>query len=322
MGYRAALLAFVFSLGLLACSSDGDAASASGGSASGGSPSTSDEIVGAFLTELIEATDSAEARTAISGKVYDAPTPANIVWNEEATSGDCVLSTPSTPFCDPGCVGGDVCGADGTCHAYPSAQDVGDVVVTGLGDAPFTIEPIANGYQLPGGVELPYPPADEGASVSFAVPGGSYSAFTLETAMVAPLEWEASLMLDRDGPIALEWVAPGDAELARMLVLVDLSHHGGTKGKIECDLPDTGSAEIPAELVTALIDLGVAGFPKITLTRVAASEIAIAPGRVSLQVLSSITQEVEVAGYTSCTADTQAEDCAAAETCQPDGTCG
>jgi hypothetical protein len=105
-------------------------------------------------------------------------------------------------------------------------------------------------------------------------------------------------------------------------VLVDLSHHGGTKGKLECELPDTGSGELPTELVTQLIELGVAGYPKITLTRTATSSVAIAPGLVKLEVLSAVTHEVVVSGFTSCSADTEEQDCAAGETCQQDGTCG
>jgi hypothetical protein len=105
--------------------------------------------------------------------------------------------------------------------------------------------------------------------------------------------------------------------VARMEIKVDISHHGGAKGKIECDVADTGAVMIPSDLDTKLIDLGVAGFPTIALTRVATGKVAIAPGDVRFQVLSTVTHDVTVAGFTSCNEDTP---CPGGEMCQQNQT--
>jgi hypothetical protein len=87
---------------------------------------------------------------------------------------------------------------------------------------------------------------------------------------------------------------------------------------IECDTEDTGSLEISAALVTKLLDLGVAGFPTVIVTREAVGSVTIAPGRVDLIVSSVVEHAVQVSGLTSCSADT---DCPSGQTCQSDLTC-
>ncbi|HEY3668695.1 MAG TPA: hypothetical protein VGL19_22010, partial [Polyangiaceae bacterium] len=75
---------------------------------------------------------------------------------------------------------------------------------------------------------------------------------------------------------------------------------------------------IPATLVTSLIELGVAGFPSVSLARTSSGSAAIAPGQVTLQVVSEVTRVLVVAGVQSCMADT---DCPSGKTCQQDETC-
>jgi hypothetical protein len=211
-----------------------------------------------------------------------------------------------------------VCVEDDQCASYPSAQNLGPVTISGLGSADVVMQPIANSYQLPGDVSLAYPPAAEGAPVGLQVNGGPFGAFSAQTKMVAPLIASGALTLDPSQPLSLTWTAPSDPSLARIQVKVDISHHGGSKGKIECDVADTGSLTIPASLVSSLIQLGVAGFPTVTLSRVASGSAAIAPGKVSLQVLSSVALALVVPGVQSCHEDT---DCPQGKTCQQDLTC-
>ena len=78
-----------------------------------------------------------------------------------------------------------------------------------------------------------------------------------------PVVATAVAPLERGKPIALAWTAPTMPGVARMEIKVDISHHGGAKGKIECDVADTGAVMIPSDLATKLIDLGVAGFPNL-----------------------------------------------------------
>lgn len=118
--------------------------------------------------------------------------------------------------------------------------------------------------------------------------------------------------------LSLSWTPPGASATSRIGIKVDISHHGGSKGKIECDVPDTGSLEISADLITELIQLGVAGYPSVTLKRSTGAETSIAPGKVTLQALSAVSIDLQVAGVTSCSTD---DDCASGKTCQSNETC-
>ena len=83
-------------------------------------------------------------------------------------------------------------------------------------------------------------------------------------------------------------------------------------------LSDSGSLELDGALITELLDLGVAGFPSIIVTRRAVGSAAIAAGRVDLVLSSKVEHFVDIAGLTSCSADS---DCPDGQTCQDDLTC-
>jgi hypothetical protein len=106
--------------------------------------------------------------------------------------------------------------------------------------------------------------------------------------------------------------------VARVQIKLDISHHGGSTGMITCDVADTGTLDIGASLVTQLINLGVAGYPRISLSRVSTGSAAIAPGVVTLQVISTVVRDVVIPGYTSC--NTSA-DCPTGKTCLPSSLC-
>lgn len=75
---------------------------------------------------------------------------------------------------------------------------------------------------------------------------------------------------------------------------------------------------IEAAILTELVNLGVAGFPAIAVTRKAVGSTTISPGRVELVVSSEVERAVEIPGLTSCTDDMQ---CPNGQTCQSDLTC-
>jgi hypothetical protein len=323
-------LALSCALSSVGCSSDAaksSAAAGAGGAPAGsagasGSAGTSNAdpnaIVGSFIVGLVGKTATDDAYTTLSGKVYDGVTPSNVAWDVVSSSGGCQLLKPRAPFCDPACKNSDVCVDDDKCASYPTAQDLGAVTVSGLGTADITMKPIASAYQLPGDAVLPFPPAAEGAELNLSVSGGPYGAFAIKSQMVAPLSSTGTVTLETGKALSLSWDAPGDANVARMQIKLDISHHGGTKGKVECDVPDLGSLEIPASMVSSLIALGVAGFPSVTLSRVAIGSALIAPGTVTFQVLSEVSRPLIVSGVQSCMADT---DCTAGKTCKQDETC-
>jgi hypothetical protein len=299
------------------------AGGASGAAAgSGGSASTSDAIVGSFTVSLVAPTDSdPKGHTSIVGKVSDGPTPAQIVWEKSKTSGTCTLYTPRVPFCNTPCTGGAICAEDDVCQPRPVAIDVGSVQVTGVkttaGATEFTLSAIAKNYQAPSAIELPFPAFDEGAAVQFRAEGAQ--AFTLAAHGIKPLTLAASTYaLERGKPLDLSWTAAGSGATSSVHVKLDISHHGGSKGMIECDSADKGSLSIASELISSLLDLGVAGFPTVIATRHDDGEAKITAGRVQLIVSSQVEQAVTVPGLTSCGS---ADDCPEGKTCLADLTC-
>jgi hypothetical protein len=286
------------------------------GAGSAGRSTTSDAVVGAFLVELVPQKGDTPPFTNVTGQVSDGPSPESLVWVKKAESGGCQLLEPQVPFCDPSCGGNAVCVSDGVCQSYPAAKDLGPIVVKGLGDD-LSMTAISQSYQV--AVETPYPAAAEGAELTIVVAGGAFGAFDVSTPMVAPLLVAASsLPLESGKPLALAWTRASAGASSRIAAEVDISHHGGSKGKIKCDVPDSGSLEISADLVSSLIALGVTGFPRVILGRSTSASTAIAPGNVTLQALSAVTIGLTVPGVTSCTADA---DCAPGKTCQSNSTC-
>jgi hypothetical protein len=328
----AAFLALVALVALPACGSgddDGattspDAAVAGGPDAAAGDPTL---LVGKFVVELVAADDTAAAHTTVLGTIYDGAQPESIVWETAATSGDCVLYTPRVPFCSTPCGSGNVCVEDDTCAPYATKQVVGTVHVTGLattsgGDA-FDMDPIARTYQPTADVGLAYPPFTAGDAVRFAAAGSDFAAaFSVEAEGIAPLVLtSADPALARDQPIVLAWTASAasPASPAKLAVKLDISHHGGSRGKIECLAPDSGSLSIDAQLVNPLLDLGAAGYPTIIVARQLTGSTTIAAGRVELELRSEVERPVSVPGLQSCTDDT---DCDPGEVCRDDLTCG
>lgn len=275
-------------------------------------------VVGAFNVILEEATATVPAKTSVSGVVFDGPTPESIAWEVTGASGGCRLFKASAPFCDPGCTGSDVCAANGQCMHPPARQNLGSVTMLGLGDGEIELEGIANAYGLPTDVSLPYPPAPEGTDITLTVDSGPYGPFAITSKAVAPLLSSSTFIMERGKAMQVSWTPPGNPDVARMRVYVDISHHGGTKGKIDCDVPDSGSLEIAASLVTGLMDLGVAGFPKILLHRVSSATAAVATGVVRLEIDSLVERQIQIVGFTSCSTDA---DCPAGKTCLPNALC-
>lgn len=257
----------------------------------------------------------------VIGAFGASPTPDPFPWVVELEEGDCRLLLPRHPLCDPACTGGAMCVADElgetACIPQPEAADVGTLQVTGLGE-PFEIERAGRSYQ-PVGIELAFPPCEDGEPIEIAAEGGAFDAFELRSTCVAPMVFPGPVAIERGMPLQLTWEPPSDPELTRVQVHFDISHHGGARGLIDCDLEDDGSHAIPAALVDGLVDLGVSGFPTLVLTRSAVAHGSTSQSEaVVLTVSSSFDNLVEIEGLTSCTSD---EHCEGDATCQPDFRC-
>ena len=306
----------------LSCSDDGDTSTATG-------DASADVLIGTFLVQLNEPRPASNGspetpgNTAVLGKVYDGPYPAQLVWEVDSTEGDCRLVKPRVPFCSVPCGGSAVCVEDDTCQDYPKGHSAGAVSIEGLattaGATGIGMCPVANNYQVPTGTTLNYPAFASGDDITLHADGDFYEAFDLSAKGIAQLVIASDTPeLAADQPVSLMWTIPEVAAAAKIHVKLDISHHGGTKGMIECDTDDDGLLEIPAALVTKLLALGVAGFPSVFVTRKTVASTTIAPGRVDLVISSDVERTVTVAGLVSCTATT---DCPDGQTCQDDLTC-
>jgi hypothetical protein len=286
-------------------------------------------LVGTFRVELVSPqpatadTPATDGKTTVLGKIYDGVYPAQIIWEEGTKVGDCQLLTPRVPFCNTPCGGSAVCVEDDTCQDYPLSGSAGTVTVKGLktedGKSEFTMSPIANNYQAPASAKLLYPAFAEGDAISMTASGDRFAAFKLSSSGIAPLVITTkSFALAPDQALALTWTPAAEPTHSTLHVKLDISHHGGSKGMITCDTPDTGSLEIGAPLITELLALGAAGYPTIIVTRQAVGSATIAEGRIDLVLASSLEYAVTVPGVTSCTDDV---DCSDGKTCQSDLTC-
>ncbi|HYP91025.1 MAG TPA: hypothetical protein VEQ59_22825 [Polyangiaceae bacterium] len=322
--------------GAAGASSSAGSSSSSGGSSKGGQPSSagtasqgasggsgSDTLLGSFKIEVTaDEGGPTSGKTSVLGKVVSGATPASVVWEVTKTEGTCRLEKPRVPFCSPAC-GSAVCVEDDVCQPYPDALSVGAVTLSGVkdagGGATLTLKEVAKAYQAPAGTAFAYPPFAEGDAVHLSAAGGDLPGFELETPGVATL-WLGSdaSALESGKPLELAWTAAADPKASSVHLKLDVSHHGGSKGMIECDQDDTGSLTIPASLITELLGLGVAGFPTVIVTRSTTAQADVGRGVVALVVASTTEHAVTVPGVDSCTED---EQCPDGETCQADLTC-
>jgi hypothetical protein len=325
--FTGALMGMTF----IACSSSSSTSTAVADAGSTADAATGDPkvLVGTFQVRLAAPTEArgttaaTPGSTSVVGKVYDAAALSEIVWEEAAKDGDCKLATPRVPFCSTPCGGSAACVENEVCKPYPIAHSAGPVVVKGVqsadGASAFTMSPVVNNYQPPAGVTLLYPPFAEGGEVRIDAGGDYYAAFGITAKAIAPLVLTSTdVPLSADKALALTWTPPAQAGSSTIRVKLDISHHGGTRGKIECESADDGALEVSATLVGKLLALGVAGFPTVILTRESKGSATIAPGRVELLVSSEVEHAVTIAGVTSCT-DTS--ECTSGQTCQSDLTC-
>lgn len=298
----------------------------SGGTSAGDAGSMSDAgvqekvdnagLYGAFKLSLIEATSKVPAFSKVLGEFYDAKTYPMTILKLQDENADCQLYLPLKPYCE-SCSG--KCTADDVCTPEPGKVDLGVIHLT-AGTNELDLKQVAKNYQLSGAAKLPYPPCAEGEPASIAVEGGSYDGFAIETRCIAPLEVGGPFALEPGKPLALSWAAPGDQDLARIEIRLDIGHHGGFTGEIDCDVADNGAFEIPAALTDQLLDLGIAGFPTVQLTRTAAAHSAGGqPSHVEMAVEMFVEREVTIPGLVSC--DPVNKPCPDGQVCQVDLTC-
>lgn len=310
-------------MALAACGDDGGGVSGGPDAAVGDVTPLIGTISVNLVPELMSAGSTQPAYSAMLGKIFDGPQPDAVIWEKGTTAAGCSLYTPRVPFCATPCGSTAVCVETDTCKPYPASQVLGDITVTGLvtkgGESSFTMKPVANAYQPPSTIQLDYPAFIEGEKFEVKTSGSAFApSLTIGTRGVAPLVVTTSpINLAQNTPLALAWTAPTAAG-STIHIKLDISHHGGSKGKLECDLADSGSTTIDGALITQLLNLGAAGYPTIIVTRTHVGSAAVTAGRIDLAAVSTVEKPVNVPGIVSCT-DTS--ECPNGQTCQSDLTC-
>jgi hypothetical protein len=290
-------------------SQSANAGSASGGSNTAGSSSSPSDVRGSVVVSLNAAVGDGEAYSTLIGRFFSGPTPDPFPLKLDTKDASCELKVPLLPFCSEPC-SPDVCTGDDQCTPYPAAVAVGTIAVNGLGDA-LSLSPATSMivYQSP---SLAYPPCEAGAKVTASSDG-----FALEAECIAPLELTGPepLPVKTGEVVHVTWKPAASGAKSLIRIGLDVSHHGGKKGQIDCEVPDTGSFDIPAPLVTKLIGLGLAGFPTINVNRVSLG-VDAKNAEVSLLLSSSVTRPVDT-GVKSCLDDAECD----GQTCSKAGIC-
>jgi len=315
--------------GLLACSSDdkgGGVPSAAGSSATtagasgggspavgGGSPavggSTAKGPFGSFTVALNPAVEDAPAYTSIFGKAYSGPYPTDVIETVIASDDNCKVYKYSLHACfEPSCTGEQTCVAENVCEAKPSPVSVGDVSVAGLGASPLKLSATNLNYQYP--LELPYPGVVEGEPVTLTGSGGTASAFMVSAKGVAPIATsESSYLIADDQPITLNWTPGGSSAGAEVTVTLNVSKHGGSAGYMLCTTTDSGTLTIAADVLKALVGLGVGGFPELLLKRSTHGEVTVDAGKIALDIEAVAKPALNIEGYCSCFNDSDCGSC-------------
>lgn len=256
-------------------------------------------------------------RTIIAGAVSSGTTPSSIPHVAAEAQG-CQLLTPRSLICDE-CASDEVCAGEDECVPKPSKVSAGTLIVDGL-LTPVAVTP--NGITLDYSKTVldPFPAYEPGAEIDFRVEGDVIEAVDAKVWGVPNLTTSQTVVSVAPGePAQLEWSTDQvDGEQSAVFISFSVNVHGAVTGWIECVVPDTGEFEIPSELVSQLIDLGLSGFPRVDIERRSSATAELANGCLDIYSASKLTLDIEVDGLASCTEDT---DCEEGQACSEEMVC-
>ncbi len=256
--------------------------------------------------------------TAVSGEVQDGVVPIAVLENVLEID-DCRLMRRNVPFCEPACDPGETCDFDGQCIPYPSNLDVGTVTITGL-NKEVVMEPPGEGYPASYfDTQMPHPGFDPGAAVQLDASGNEIPGFTLYGEGSAPISIPDDPWIVReDEPLEVTWTAESGDQV-RILLRFNIDQHGATPVEVWCDVEDSGSASIPAEVMNGLIAYGVSGYPSGDAYRRSLDSVDTEVGCVEFEVSSHVHGDLQVEGHIPCDSP---DDCPEGMECDiPTGTC-
>jgi hypothetical protein len=267
-----------------------------------GVPCPSAERIGGFIV------GHEEFYAQVSGEVAAGVIPLTVLQEVE-TLGDCRLMRKENPFCETPCQAGELCDHDGTCVEYPANKSVGTVTVSGLKDGDVVMEPKSATY-FDTNVSMPL--FEPSAPIHLVASGDELPGFELDAFGVPDLELPSSVITMTSGsPLDIIWSEkPGNWKLYFSL---NIDQHGSSPATLFCEVPDTGSYQVPAQFVDAILSMGVSGFATAHFYRRTVDSVTLEPGCVELTVSSYVYGKLDVDGHTACKVD---PDCPEGEVCE------
>lgn len=259
--------------------------------------------------------DRTPDETLISGNVRDAVLPTALA-DELDSAGDCTLWRTRTAQCEESCESDETCHPDEGCVAFPTALSVGNVSVSGMFEA-IELEPRGDSKQY-FETGLDHPAFDEGARLTITAEGDELAGFALHGMGVPGLELDAEdgLAIAPDAAFEVVWPAVdpdlNGADQIRMRLQINVDQHGSSPAHIECELADEGRAEVPRSLVAALFDLGISGFPSLSLSRGSLDSVELDEGCIEFEVAGRQTLPLLIEGHVPCETDA---DCPEGQSC-------
>lgn len=248
--------------------------------------------------------------SAIDGEITNGVIPSMIV-EESNAAGGCVLLQRENPFCDPACGSGEACTHAGDCIVYPARQETGTVTIDGL-EVDVVMQARADKRYFE--TALPHPAFSPGGAISLTSTGGEVGPLELSGRAFAPIELTQEPWTTQAGePLTVTWIPEPDGSEASFYMTINVDQHGSSPATLVCEGPDSGSFEVPAPVIDALLNAGISGFPTGHAYRRTVDSMQLDPvGCVEFQVRSHRSVQLEVTGHTPCTGD---PDCPDGQSC-------
>ncbi|MBT3220786.1 MAG: hypothetical protein HN348_17010 [Proteobacteria bacterium] len=259
-----------------------------------------EDRVGGF--ELAQWDSPLDGFSTVTGSVAEGTVPTTILFEAE-TEGDCTLWRKENPFCDPTCEAGQTCTHAGECVPYPAKQNVGDVVIEGIGET-LTLSP--DTYNNYWNTTVDHPLFEPGAMVSATSSSFELRGLGVDTLAIDEIDWAVV----RGQDLHLSWT-PGEAE-SRIVLSFNVDQHGNSPVTMFCNTEDSGAVVVSAKLLKVLLDYGVSGYSTGTIRRVTVDSTEVADGCIDLAVYSHVTASLSVDGHIPCTRE---EDCPKGQHC-------